>query len=134
MKAIIPNDLHKVITSSKYDPPFEVIDMTANGFWDIKEAADRYFNTKKLEYKWIVKIQTVLLTKESFTDLEPWKEVNILKKGKTIEDLKSATITLLPPENKISENKKRSLSSMTPYLGNPVHKKFYKELLNINDD
>nr|CAI5862067.1 unnamed protein product [Callosobruchus analis]CAI5867260.1 unnamed protein product [Callosobruchus analis] len=57
-----------------------------------------------------------------------------IEKGKTIEDLKSATITLLPPENKISENKKQSLSSMIPYLENPEHKKFYKELLNINDD
>ncbi|KAJ8940532.1 hypothetical protein NQ314_010693 [Rhamnusium bicolor] len=32
MKAIIPNDLHKVITSAKYDPPFEVIDKSVNGF------------------------------------------------------------------------------------------------------
>nr|CAH7751800.1 unnamed protein product [Callosobruchus chinensis] len=79
MKAIIPNDLHKVITSAKYDPPFEVIDMTANGFWDIKEAADRYFNTKSLNISKAIRIKmdcknpTVLLTKESFTDLEPWK-------------------------------------------------------------
>nr|CAI5826307.1 unnamed protein product [Callosobruchus analis] len=114
MKAIIPNDLHKVITSAKYDPPFEVIDMTTNGFWDIKEAADRYFNTKSLNISKAITIKmdcknpTVLLTKESFTDLDPWKEVNILKNGKNIEDLKSATITLLLPENKISENKEQS--------------------------
>ncbi|KAJ8926761.1 hypothetical protein NQ314_020879 [Rhamnusium bicolor] len=106
MKAIIPNDLHKVITSAKYDPPFEVVDMSVNGFWDIKEAADKFLNTKNLNISKAVRIKvdcknpTVLLIKESFSDVEAWKQVNILKQGKTIGDLKSAKIALLLPENK----------------------------------
>nr|CAH7769957.1 unnamed protein product [Callosobruchus chinensis] len=102
MKAIGPNNLHNVITSAKYDTPSEVIDILVNGFWDMKENADRFFNTKSLNISNAIRIKverktsTVLLTKESFVDLEPWKEVNILKKGKTMKDLKSTTMTLLP--------------------------------------
>ncbi|KAJ8927711.1 hypothetical protein NQ314_019795 [Rhamnusium bicolor] len=71
MKAIIPNDLHKVITSAKYDPPFEVVDMSVNGFWDIKEAADTFLNIKNLNISKAVRIKvddknpTVLLIKNS---------------------------------------------------------------------
>ncbi|KAJ8942091.1 hypothetical protein NQ314_010164 [Rhamnusium bicolor] len=103
MKAIIQNDLHKVITFAKYDPLFEVVDMSVNGFWDIKEAADTLLNTKNSNMSKAVRIKvdcknpTVLLTKESFSDVEAWKQVNILKKGKTIGDLKSAKIALLLP-------------------------------------
>lgn len=48
---MVPNDLHNVITSAKYYPPFEVIDMSVNGFWDIKVAADTFFTTLNLKYQ-----------------------------------------------------------------------------------
>lgn len=140
MKAIIPNDLHEVITSAKYDPPFQVINMSVNGFWNIQEAADTYLNTKKLNISKAIRIKvdcnnpTILQMKETFSDIEAWKPVNILKNGKTLEDLKSAKLSLLPPENKISVNKKKSLTSMIPYLENPEHKAFYRELLNIQEE
>nr|CAH7735182.1 unnamed protein product [Callosobruchus chinensis] len=94
VKAIVPNDLRKLITSAKFDPPFEVFD-TLNISRAIRIKVDR-------------KNPTVLLTKEFFTDLEPWKEVTILKKRKTIKYLKSAATTLLPCQNKISGNEKAS--------------------------
>lgn len=140
MKAMVPNDLHDVITSAKYDPPFEVIDMSVNGFWDIKEAADTFLNTKALNISKAVLIKidhrnpTVLHIKETFSELEAWKKINVLKKGKTTDDLKSAEIKLLPPENKITANKRKSLSSMIPYLENPEHKIFYRKLLNLGEE
>lgn len=143
MKAIVPNDLndlHKVITSAKYDPPFEVIDMSVHGFWNIKDAADRFLNTKALNISKATRIKvdsknpTLLLVKETFSEIEAWKAINIIKKGKSIRDLKSAEITLLPPENRISANKKKALTAMIPYLENPDHNTFYRALLNLNDE
>lgn len=50
-----------------------------------------------------------------------------MKKRKTIEDLKSAEMKLLPLI-------KKSLSSMIAYLENPEYKRFYRELLNLGAD
>ncbi|KAJ8948229.1 hypothetical protein NQ314_008466 [Rhamnusium bicolor] len=49
MKAYIPEDLIDVIKSARYSPPFEVVDMTKFYFWNIKETADLYINTSKLQ-------------------------------------------------------------------------------------
>lgn len=70
MNVMVPNYLHDVITSAKYDPPFEVIDMSVNGFWVIKEAADTFLNTKAVTIKIDHKNPTVLHIKETFSEIE----------------------------------------------------------------
>lgn len=138
--AFIPSDLHTVVKSARYSPPFDIIDMVASGFWDMKRAADEYINTTKLNISKasVITIDQANLPyitmKTTFSELHEGVKVNILKKGKTLADLRRANIIKLPPENNVSENKKASLRSMIPYLKNPEHQRFYKKLLNIEDE
>lgn len=77
MKAYIPEDLIDVIKSARYNPPFEVIDMTQFCFWNIKEAADLYLNTSKLQISQATAIRiekqnpTTVKTKTAFSDFLP---------------------------------------------------------------
>nr|CAI5819742.1 unnamed protein product [Callosobruchus analis] len=113
MKAYIPENLIDVIKSARYNPPFEVIDMTQICFWNIKEAADMYLNTSKLQISQAAAIRiekqnpAMVKIKTTVSDLVPWEEVNVLKKGKTVSNIRNAELRVLSPENKISENKKR---------------------------
>ncbi|KAG5878873.1 hypothetical protein JTB14_005023 [Gonioctena quinquepunctata] len=125
--------------SARYNPPFEVIKMTDFGFWDIKGPADLLLNTKKLKINKAVIIRIEkdnpinVKTKTAFSEIQQYTETNILKKGKTMSNLMKVELLGLPPANKISENKKKSLRSMLPYLSNPLHKDFYNGLATICD-
>lgn len=138
-KAHVPRDLHEIVRSAKYNPPFEVIDMETAGFWDFKQAADSLLNTKVLNISKLVRIKitsdkpTIVKVKETFSEIESWREVNVLKKGLNISHVKQAVLNLLPPENKISETKKKSLTSMITYLESCENKDFYRKLLNIDN-
>lgn len=136
MKSFVPNDLHEVIKLAKYNPPFAIVNMENLGFFNISNAADEVINTKTLNISRVVQIRIdsrkpgKVPTKETFNDLEDWKETLVLKKGKTTADLKG-NLTLLAQESKITDNKKKSLASMIPYLRQQEHKEFYRKLLNI---
>lgn len=103
MKALTPNDLHKV-TSTKYDPLYQIIDMSVNGFWNIQEPTYTYLNTKNFNVSEAIIIKfgcnnpIFLLMKGIFSDIEEWKSVNILEKRKTIENLKYGKLTHLFPK------------------------------------
>lgn len=139
-KAFVPSDLHEIVKSARYAPPFNVVDMTPCGFWDLKRAADEYINTTKLNISkaTVITIEatnpTLIKIKTSFSDVDEGMQVNVLKKGKTLAGLRQANIMKLPSESKVSENKKVSLRSMIPYLQNPEHQRFYKQLLQIEDN
>lgn len=139
MKAFIPTDLHEVVKSASCTPPFQVVDMQGYGFWNIKEAADRFLNTKNLNIskarhiKFDCRSPTTVMIKETSSDLDR-KKVNILKKGLNVSDIKSAKLNLAPPDNKISENKRKSLTSMLSYLEKKEHKLFYQGLLVIPEN
>lgn len=136
MKAMVPQDLHKVIMSAKYDPQFQIIDMESSGFWNLKEVAENLIDTKKMNISKAVMIcidkedPGVARVKYTYSDVEMWKEVSILKKNKTIQDVKETVLKHLPPENKISDNKKKSLRSMIDFLENKEHKDYYRKLLH----
>lgn len=138
-KANVPSDLHAIVKCARYTPPFNVIDMTNFGFWDLKQAADQYINTTKLNISKaaILKIEasdpTVIKIKTSFSDIQEWSKINVLKRGKSVNDIKNAKLLKLPPESKVSQNKAISLRSMIPYLQNKEHQLFYKNLLGINE-
>nr|CAI5826010.1 unnamed protein product [Callosobruchus analis] len=88
------------------NPPFEVIDMTQFCFWNIKEAADMYLNTSKLQISQAAAIRiekqnpAMVKIKTTVSDLVPWEEVNVLKKGKTVSNITNAELRVLSPENK----------------------------------
>lgn len=135
VNAIVPNDLILIIESAKYTPPFEVINMTNIGFWDIKKAANAFLNTTQLKISKAVAIRidkdnpTVVKSSEAFCDLAGWKETNILKKGQTLDGLRKIELNKLVAESKVSANKKRSLQSMMEFIQKEEHKAFYRTLL-----
>lgn len=136
MKSFVPKDLHEVVTSARYSPPFEVIDMELHGFWDIKRLAEEFLNTTKVNITKSVWIRIEkecpfkIKIKQTYGDIENWQTYNVLKKGKTLSDLKKAELLKLPPENKITDVKKQSLRSMIPFLKDESHKSYYTRLLN----
>lgn len=139
-RAYVPSDLHAVVTGARYTPPFKVVDMTACGFWDLKLAADEYINTTKLNISkaTVITIETTNPTlvkmKTAYSDVQEGILVNVLKRGKTLAGLRQANIIKRAPESKVSENKRASLRSMIPYLQNPEHKHFYKQLLQTEEN
>ncbi|KAJ8948619.1 hypothetical protein NQ314_008382 [Rhamnusium bicolor] len=139
MKAFVPKDLHEVVTSARYTPPFEVIDMEIHGFWDIKSLAEEFLNTTKVNITKSVCIRIEkecpfkIKIKQTYSDVENWQIYNVLKKGKTLNDFKKAELLKLAPENKINDVKKKSLLSMIPYLKDEAHKSYYRKLLNRED-
>ncbi|KAK5648470.1 hypothetical protein RI129_003362 [Pyrocoelia pectoralis] len=139
-KAHVPSDLHAIVRSARYTPPFQVIDMIPNGFWDLKRAADEYINTTKLNISkaTVITIEATnpafIKIKTTYSDLQEGVQVNVLKKGRSLDGLRHAIIMKLPSESNVSENKKVSLRSMIPYLQSAEHQRFYKQLLNIEDE
>lgn len=137
-QAFVPLDLHSIVKSARYTPPFNIIDMTTCGFWDLKRAADEHINTAKLNISKasLLKIEaanpTLVKIKTTFSDQEE-TQVNVLKRGKSLADLRQANIIKLTSESHVSENKKASLRNMIPYLKNPEHQRFYKQLLQTEE-
>lgn len=137
MKAFVPADLHEVVASARYNPPFKIVDMTQHGFWDLKSAAERFLNTTKLKISRAVALRVessrpcFIKLYTSFSDVASWDEINVLKKGETLTALKNTELLKLPPENKISANKRASLISMIDFLEKQEQKEFYKKLLDV---
>lgn len=131
---MVPEDLHHVILSSTHTGRFEIVDMCQKKFFDIQAAADKMLNLKPVNISKVVRLKIdsqqpgLLFSSESFSDVSPWKATMILKKGKTIGDIRNMEINQLPDVNKVSENKKKHLISMIPYLQNLNHKEFYANL------
>lgn len=136
VKAMVPEDLKDIILSSSHTGRFEVVDMCER-FFNTQSSADTIINLKNVNISKVVHLKLdknnpgVLFSKESFSEVAPWKKTNILKKGKRPSDLNNIELLALPNENKITENKKKHLLSMIPYLENAEHQLFYKKLLNI---
>lgn len=135
-KSLVPDDLCKMIREARHDNKFNVVSMEPLNFFDIQTACDALINTSKLNIKkasWI-KIDSsnpaVVQIKESFNEMEPWKCISVLKKGKTLEDIKKTELRVRSHLNSISAEKKENLRSMIPFLqDNEEATKFYEDLL-----
>ncbi|XP_022906542.2 uncharacterized protein [Onthophagus taurus] len=135
---MVPKDLHDIIKTAKYNPPFQIIDMEEHVFLDLKKTADHLLDTKNLQISKLSEIRVhsgnpaIIEVKQTHSELENWKGFNVLIKHKTILDIKNAILDGLPSTNKISDNKKKSLKSMIGYLQNENHKQFYRQLLSLD--
>lgn len=133
MNASVTADLSKIIESARYTPPFKVIDMSNNGFWNIKEVevANTFLNTTSLKISKVVilKIEKsnpcIIYSKDAYFETQTWTKTNILKKGQSLESSRRAKLKKLSPINKITENKKKCLNSMIHFLQEEQHKIFY---------
>lgn len=134
MKSYVPEDLKKVITGAKNtSQPFQVLDMTSECFFNFQAAADDIIVTKKLNISTASRLLVTkdkpgeVLIKQNFTDIEPWKVVNVFKRGKSISDLKNVELHRLLTHNTISKEKMRDLESMIEYLPDNCQE-FYRNL------
>lgn len=131
---MVPEDLHDVILSSTYTGRFAIVDMSQKKFVDVQAAADKILNLKQVNISKVVRLKVdsqqpgILFTAESFSEVAHWKATPILKRGKTMDDLKNISINQLPDINKVGDNKKKHLISMIPYLQDYKHQEFYSNL------
>lgn len=132
-KCEVPLDLVRVMVEARDKNPFTVRLMQPEDFFDFKTGSRACLNTKKLE---ISKVQWLclskdrpekVLTKAAFSELEEFHEVNVFKKGVTMDTIVSS-LKPLPPVNGLSEDKKKDLKSMIPYLKSE-NREFFEDIL-----
>ncbi|KAJ8967161.1 hypothetical protein NQ314_003049 [Rhamnusium bicolor] len=132
MNVFVPDDLINVIESSRYSPPLKVFNMSNIGFWNIKDTADTFLNTTNLKIGKAVAIRieknnpTAIKSKKVYSEMLPWVQRDVLKRGKTLDSLRKVELKKLDLDSKISNNKKKSLRAKIDFLSNPEHKKFYR--------
>lgn len=103
-------------------------------FKDFQAACDTVLNTAKLNIASVCWIQisrdspSKVKTKTSFNETEDWRICNVVKKGKTLDDIKKMKIPQLDCKNKISAEKLKNLEDMLDYI--PIkHVSFYEDLI-----
>ncbi|CAH2020408.1 unnamed protein product [Acanthoscelides obtectus] len=121
-KNYVPDHLEKMIRSAQHKNPFNVIRMNREDFKNLQEISDSFLNTTKLNISkacWIEvskKNPTLVRTKTTFNEMEEWTSCNVLKRGKTLSDLKTTPLPQLDCKNPISQEKAKNLEDMLDYI------------------
>lgn len=133
-KCYVPDDLKSMIEHTREKNPFVVNVMDEDNFFNFKEAANQFLVTTKLN---ISKAQWIRVTsdrpgvvqiKQTFSEVEHWRDHYIFRKGVTAEDIATAPLPVLQCSSKLSEEKKKDLKHMIPFLPSLEHKRFYEDL------
>lgn len=133
-KCEVPLDIVRVLCSANKKRPFLTTLMQEDDFYDFSIAAKEYLNTSKLEISkvsWLKINKTkpgTILTKKTFSEVEPWVKMNVFKKGIRMETLKGMQLPQLNIEGRLKNEKKEDLKKFIPYLKNE-NKTFYEELV-----
>lgn len=105
--------------------------MTSGDFINFQAAADKVINIGKLNISTASSIRItrpgIVYVKRSFSDIEDWERVNILKKGKTLSDIMNTPLTACEDDYKASPEKIKDLEAMISYLPQE-HRQFYVDL------
>ena len=105
--------------------------MSGSNFLNIQSVADKIITTKQLNISKAVSISydasdlTCVLVKDSYSEIEIGHKLKVLKKGKNIKDLRSAMFEVSSSLQSLSDEKKKDLRAMIPYLANKEHKEYY---------
>lgn len=132
-KAFVPEELHDIVRSAKHVNQFEVIDMTENRFVDIQAAADSLITTKNLQISKVTMLRFsarkpgVVEVKYTYSEVESWKNVCILKKGVKVSTIRNVILNGIQGPRVLSKEKKEDLLSMVPYL-DKKYRPFYENL------
>lgn len=133
-KTFVPDDLEKMIRTARHKNPFNVIRLTEPDFKDFQQMADNFLNTTKLNISKVcwIKISKenplIVHTKQSFNDLDTWVSCNILKRGKTLNEIKTRPLSQLSCKSRISKEKAKNLEDMLEYI--PLkHLQFYENII-----
>lgn len=130
----VPLDLVRVLCSANRKKPFLTTLMEEEHFFDFAKAAKDYLNTTKLEISkvsWVKISKTkpgIIFTKKTFSEVEPWGQTKVIKKGMKIESLKGLELTRLEMEGRLKTEKKEDLKKFIPYL-KEENKFFYEEIV-----
>ncbi|GFQ69236.1 uncharacterized protein TNCT_160121 [Trichonephila clavata] len=123
-KPMVPEEIAEMIAESRHAQPFNVVMMKEEDFYDFFAQCDTFLNTSPIKIStasWI-KISRanlpIIQVKTTCSNVEPWKEHNIFKRGKSVNGI--SRIYFLPPLGKrsaISDHKKR----LIVYVGIRIH-------------
>ncbi|GFR24668.1 hypothetical protein TNCT_438301 [Trichonephila clavata] len=88
---MVSKEIAEMIAEARHVQPFNVVIMKED-FYDISAQCDTFLNTSPIKIStasWI-KISranlTIIQVKTTFSNMEPWKEHNIFKRGKSVND------------------------------------------------
>lgn len=136
-KALVPEDWKYVISSSKITSPFTITEMKQEDFKDIETLTQKLMvkSTKFqiTKYVWFKLSQddlTSVYARDSHNVIKPWKIFQLFNCEVELPDLPLLYNMLLP----ISEEKKKDLLTMIPFLTEENHKEFYKNLPTISSN
>ena len=133
-KALVPQDLQRIVESAKVFNPFHVVPMEASDFFNFKNVADTLLTLNKCNISKCTMLKvsqshpSTIAIKTTYSILEQWKVVNVLKRGKSAIDIQQ-TLLQLKDQPRLSVEKKRDLSTMLPFLPEE-HREFYETLIS----
>lgn len=135
-KNFVPDDLEKMILSARHKNPFKVVRLERDDFKNFHQVSDDFINTSKLQISQVSWIQitkenpTLVKTKKTFSDLEPWTKCNVLKKGKNLNHITQIIPPSLECKNRITAEKLKNIESMLDYI--PLkHYGYYEQLIDM---
>lgn len=127
-------DVKEVIAASRPSRPYKVLDMGDVKFFDFDTASAKYIVTSKLritQASWLRVTKTdpgVVSYKQNFNELVGWEKCHVLKKGITVENIKSAELTCLPGVCPLNENKKKDIRTMMEFIDED-NREFFQNIL-----
>ncbi|GFQ84370.1 hypothetical protein TNCT_176471 [Trichonephila clavata] len=131
---MVPEEIAEMIAEARHVQLFNVVMMKEEDFYNISAQCDTFLNTSpiKISTAFWIKISRanlpIIQVKTTFSNVEPWKEHNIFKRGKSFND--TSRIYSLPPLGKrsaISDPKKKRLVVFVGIQDTKYHA-FYRQL------
>lgn len=129
------DDVLKVIKNARPSKPFKVISMGEHAFFDFATPATEMINTTKLkisEASWIRITKddiAKVFIKKSFSTMEPFQAIRVLKPGYTVRDIISLELNALSEKIELNANKVKDLKTMLPYI-DPCNRPFFNSIIN----
>ena len=116
------NDVKTVIAAARPSRPYRVLDMGECSFFDFDKISSKCIDTSKLgitQASWLRVTKEepgLVLYRKNFSVLTGWEKCRVLKKGVTVQNLRSAELLALPGIQKINESKKKDLRAMLEFI------------------
>lgn len=133
-KTMVPGEVADMIRDAKSTQPFQVVNMGPADFKDIARCSDTFLNTAGLKISTVSWIQIsraefpTIKTRGTLNELEQWKEVKILKKGQSIQNIvEMGPFPELQSRQTIADAKKKDLLAMLDFMDSK-YRSFYENI------
>lgn len=131
---MVPSELEEMVRDCKFDNPFNVVEMASEDFISFSSLSDQFLNTIKLKISSVSWIKITkseflnILTRQTFNEIEEWKNYHIFKKNHSLNDVVQVQdLSQIQETPTINEAKKKDLLAMVDYLDKP-YKEFYRKI------